>query len=153
MSRKSVSASLEAKVLGALRALVPGIQAVGLLEVADEGCPKDEGLTSVQVRVYDFEQPHEGTVAFTVAVEVRLNVEQAESASGGAFFAAHEAIALWLERTALGDGCAELETDEAFVDGFRRTGDDKGFDTAGGTWYAVWNMALSGRIKHEKTEE
>lgn len=149
MRGRSVSASLEAKMLETIRALAPDVRAVGLLEVADAGAQKDEDLTSFQVRVYDFRQVHEGTVAFTAAVEVRLAVEQAESADGGAFFDAHERFALWLERVMLGDGCAELETDEAFVDGFRREGDDKDFDTAAGAWAAVWNMALAGRVKQE----
>lgn len=147
--RKSVSASLEAKILETIRALVPEVRAVGFLEVADAGTQKDEDLTAFQVRVYNFQQLHEATCAFSVSAEVRLNVEQAESANGGAFFAAHETFALWLERVMLGDNCAELGTDEAFVDGFQRTGDDKGFDTTDGVWFAVWNMTLTGRIKQE----
>ena len=33
-----------------------------------------------------------------------------------------------------------------------RVGDDKDFDTMTGEWFAVWNMTLSGRIKHEQEE-
>ena len=149
---KSVSASLEAKFLEVLRKIAPDVEAVGLLEMADAGRVKDEDLTSFQVRVYEFKQPNEATGAFTVKAEVRLNVEQAESANGGLFYNAHESFALWLERVMLGDNCEELETDEAYVNGFQRTGDDKDFDTTDGVWFAVWTMTISGRIKQEATD-
>ena len=150
--RKSVSASIEAKILEVLREVAPGVRAVGLLETADAGRMKDEDMTSFQVRVYNFKQPNEATGAFTVTAEVRLNVEQAESANGGLFFDAHERFALWLERVMLGDNCEELETDEAYIAGFQRTGDDKDFDTTDGVWFAVWNMTISGRIKATEQE-
>ena len=149
MSRLSVSASLEAKILSTIRTLAPGIRAVGFLEVANAGKQKDEDMTSFQVRVYNFQQLNEATCTFSISAEVRLNVEQAESANGSMFFDAHEAVSLWLERVMLGDNCEELETDEAYVDGFLRTGDDKDFDTTDGVWFAVWNLTLSGRIKQE----
>jgi len=152
VSRMSVSASLEAKLLETLRALVPEVRSVGLLETADAGTQKDEDPTSLQVRVYDFKQPNEAVGAFTVSAEIRLNVEQAESANGGLFRDAHERVALWLERVMLGDACEELETDEAYIDGFQRNGDDKDFDTMTGEWFAVWDMTLTGRIKHEQEE-
>lgn len=150
MTRRSVSASIEASVLAKLRELVPEVQAVGFLEVADAGTVKDEDPTALQVRVYNFVQTNEAFCTFTLNVEIRLNVEQAESANGGVFFDAHEKIALWLERAMLGAGCEELGTDEAFVDGLQRTGDEKDFDTATGEWFAVWNMALSGRVRNTK---
>ena len=152
MSRMSVSASLEAKLLETLRTLVPDVRSVGLLETADAGSQKEEDPTSLQVRVYDFRQPNEATAVFSVSAEIRLNVEQAESANGGLYFDAHEKVALWLERIMLGDTCEELETDEAYIDGFQRNGDDKDFDTMTGEWFAVWDMTLSGRIKHEQEE-
>ena len=152
MSRLSASASLEAKILSTLRTIAPGVHAVGLLEVADAGTQKDEDMTALQVRVYNFVQPNEALPVFTATVEVRLNVEQAESANGGLYFDAHEKVALWLERIMLGDTCEELETDEAYIDGFQRNGDDKDFDTMTGEWFAVWDMTLSGRIKHEQEE-
>lgn len=152
MSRKSASASIEAKILEILRSLVPGVRAVGLLEAADAGRQKTEELTSFQVRVYNLAQMNEAQGFFTVSAEIRLNVEQAESANGGVYYDAHEAVALWLERIMIGDGCVELETDEAFVDGLQRTGDDKDFDTTDGVWFAVWNLTLSGRIKQEATD-
>lgn len=150
--RKSVSASIEAKFLEVLREVAPDMKAVGLLETADAGRVKEEDLTSFQVRVYEFKQPNEATGAFTVSVEVRLNVEQSESANGGLFYDMHERFALWLERVMLGDNCAELETDEAYVNGFQRTGDDKDFDTTDGTWFVVWTMTISGRIKETEKE-
>lgn len=152
MSRRSVSMSLEAKVLEKVRELCPDIRAVGLLEVADEGTQKEEDLTSFQVRVYNFQQPNEGAEMYAVAVEVRLNVEQAESANGGVFLSAHEKFALWLERVMIGDRCTELETAEAHVDGLQRTGDDKDFDAADGVWFAIWNMTLTGRVKKQQEE-
>ena len=151
--RKSVSASIEAKILEVLREVAPGVRAVGLLETADAGRMKDEDMTSFQVRVYNFKQPNEATGAFTVTAEVRLNVEQAESANGGLFFDAHERFALWLERVMLGDECEELETKEAYIAGFQRTGDDKDFDTTDGVWFAVWTMTVSGRIKPIEEQE
>ena len=150
--RKSVSASMEAKMLEILHKVVPDVKCVGLLETADAGKVKDEDLTSFQVRAYDFKQPNEATAAFTLKVEVRLNVEQAESANGGLFYDAHERFALWLERVMLGDNCKELETDEAYVNGFQRTGDDKDFDTTDGVWFAIWNMTISGRIRETEKE-
>lgn len=150
--RKSVSASLEARFLEILREVVPDVKCVGLLATADAGKVKDEDLTSFQVRVYEFKQPNEATAAFTVKAEVRLNVEQAESANGGTFYEAHEKFALWLERVMLGDNCEELETDEAYINGFQRTGDDKDFDTTDGVWFAVWNMTISGRVKATEQE-
>ncbi len=150
--RKSVSASIEAKFLEVLREVAPGVRAVGLLETADAGRMKDEDRTSFPVRVSNFKQPNEATGACTVTAEVRLNVEQAESANGGLFFDAHERFALWLERVMLGDECEELETKGAYIAGFQRTGDDKDFDTTDGVWFAVWTMTISGRIKQEATD-
>ena len=150
--RRSVSTALEAKILEALRGLEPGVQCVGLMEVSAEGVQKEQDLSAVQVRVYNFAQLTENGAMFSVAAEIRLNVEQAESANGGLFFDAHERFALWLERVMLGDECEELETDEAYVNGFLRTGDDKDFDTTDGVWFAVWNMTISGRVKQETTD-
>lgn len=152
MSRISASASLEAKLLETVRKLVPDVRAVGFLETADAGTQKDEDLTSFQVRVYNFVQTNEADASFEVSAEIRLNVEQAESANGGLFFDAHEKVALWLERIMLGDNCAELETDEVRVDGFMRDGDEKDFDMISGEWFAVWNMTISGRTKQENNE-
>nr|DAI07990.1 MAG TPA: hypothetical protein [Caudoviricetes sp.] len=152
MSRLSASASLEAKILSTLRTIAPGVHAVGLLEVADAGTQKDEDMTALQVRVYNFVQPNEALPVFTATVEIRLNVEQAESANGGVFFENHEAVSLWLERIMLSDACAELSTDEVEVNGLQRIGDDKDFDMMDGVWFAVWNLTLSGRIKQETTD-
>ena len=153
MSRMSVSTSLEAKILVTLRGLDLSVPCVGLMEVADAGTLKEEDLTSVQVRVFNFAQVSENSGLFTVEAEVRLNVEVAESANGSAFFDAHEKVALWLERVMLDTNCSELDTTEAFVDGLQRTGGDKDFDTTGETWFALWNMTLSGRIKPTQQEE
>ena len=149
MSRLSVTASLEAKLLETLRALVPDVHSVGLLETADAGSQKEEDLTSLQVRVYNFAQPTEATGIFSVSAEVRLNVEQAESANGGLYFDTHEKVALWLEHVMIGANSSELDTESAYVDGLQRVGDDKDFDTMTGEWFAVWNMTLTGRIKKE----
>ena len=104
------------------------------------------------MRVYNFVQPNEALPVFTATVEIRLNVEQAESANGGVFFENHEAVSLWLERIMLSDACAELSTDEVEVNGLQRIGDDKDFDMMDGVWFAVWNLTLSGRIKQETTD-
>ena len=149
--RKSASTSIETKMLTALRGLDLGMQCVGLMEVAAAGETKEQDLTAVQVRVHDFAQVSENGIAFTVAAEIRLNVEQAESADCRLFVDAHEKIALWLEHIMIDDNCAELDTDEAYVDGLQRMGGEKDFDTSGGVWFAVWNMTLSGRIKQEAT--
>ncbi len=146
----SVSTSLEDKLPATLRGLRLPLPCVGLMEVADAGTMKEQDLSSVQVRVYNFAQVTEASGMFTLSVEIRLNVEQAESANGGTFYNAHEAIELWLQHVMLADNCAELDTDEVFVDGLQRTGDDKDFDTAGGEWFAAWNMTLSGRIKQQE---
>ena len=152
MSRMSVSTSLEAKILETLRGLQVAVPCVGLMEVADAGTLKEEDLTSLQVRVFNFAQLTENGGTFTVEAEVRLNVEAAESANGAAFFDAHEKVALWLEHVMLDANCAELDTAEAYVDGLQRTGGDKDFDTTGETWFALWNMTLSGRIKPTQQE-
>ena len=149
----SVSTSLEAKLLAELRGLSLPVPVVGLMEVADAGTQKEQDLTSVQVRVYNFAQVTEASGMFTVTAEIRLNVEQAESANGGTFYEAHEKIALWLQQVMLADGYTELDTDEAHVDGLQRTGDDKDFDTTGGEWFAAWNMTLSGRIRQTEEQE
>ena len=146
----SVSTSLEMKILETLRALKPGVQCVGLMEVADAGVQKEQDLSALQVRVYGLAQRNENSGFFTISAEIRLNVEQAESANGGAFFDAHEKVALWLEHVMLDANCTELDTDEAYVDGLQRTGGDKDFDTLGGVWFAIWNMTLSGRIKEQQ---
>lgn len=152
MSRKSVSASMEAKILETLRALIPGIRCVGLLEIADAGTQKDQDLTSIQVRAYNFVQKREASPFFTMTAEVRLNVEQSESANGGLFRDTHEQIALWLEGMMENvDGA--LDTNAAYVDGLQRNGDDKDFDTTTGEWFAVWSVALSGRIKPTEEQE
>lgn len=149
----SVSTSLEMKILETLRALDPGVQCVGLMEVADAGVQKEQDLSSLQVRVYNFAQQSENSGMFTVYAEIRLNVEQAESANGGVFVEAHEKVALWLEHVMLDSNCEELDTSEAFVDGLQRTGGDKDFDTSGGVWFALWNLTLSGRKKENTNEE
>ena len=107
----SVTTSLEAKLLAELRGLGLPLPCVGLMEVADAGTQKEQDLTSVQVRVYNFAQVTEASGMFTVTAEIRLNVEQAESANGGTFYEAHEKIALWLQQVMLADGCTELDTD------------------------------------------
>lgn len=149
--RKSVSTSLETKILEVLRGLELGMQCVGLMEVATEGDTKEQDLTAVQVRVHNFAQTSENGTMFTVAAEIRLNVEQAESADCRMFVDAHEKIALWLEHVMVDANCAELDTDEAYVDGLQRMGGEKDFDTSGGVWFALWNMTLTGRIKQEAT--
>ncbi len=151
MSRLSASASLEATFLAVFRELLPDMQCVGLLETADAGTLKSEDLTALQIRVYNFVQTNEALPTFTAIVEIRLNVEQAESANGGVFFAAHETVALALERLMLSDACTELSTGEVDVNGLQRTGDDKDFDTTDDVWFAVWTMTISGRIKQEAT--
>ena len=152
MSAVSVSASMEAKLLETLRALVPEVRAVGLLETADAGTQKDEDLTTIQVRAYNFVQTREASPFFTLSAEVRLYVEQAESANGGLFRDAHEKIALWLEGV-MEDVDGSLDTARAHVDGLQRNGDDKDFDTTTGEWFAVWNVTLSGRIKPTEEQE
>ena len=149
MSRLSVSASLEAKILSALRAVAPSIPAVGLLEVASSGAAKVEDPTSLQVRVYNFKQRHAGTGLFSVSAEIRLNVEQAESANGALFLDTHERVALWLERMMMDGACTALDTPSACVDGLERVGDDKDFDISTGEWFALWNLTLSGRLNEE----
>ena len=152
MSAVSVSASMEAKLLETLRALVPEVRAVGLLETADAGEQKDEDLTTIQVRAYNFVQTREASPFFTLSAEIRLYVEQAESANGGLFRDAHEKIALWLEGV-MEDVDGSLDTDRAYVDGLQRNGDDKDFDTTTGEWFAVWNVTLSGRIRPTEEQE
>lgn len=152
MSAVSVSASMEAKLLETLRALVPEVRAVGLLETADAGKQKDEDLTTIQVRAYNFVQTREASPFFTLSAEIRLYVEQAESANGGLFRDAHEKIALWLEGV-MEDVDGSLDTDRACVDGLQRNGDDKDFDTTTGEWFAVWNVTLSGRIRPTEEQE
>lgn len=152
MSRLSVSASLEAKFLATFRELLPDMQCVGLLETADAGTQKAEDPTALQIRVYNLVQTNEALPVFTATVEIRLNVEQAESANGGVFFAAHEAVALALERLMLSDTCTEMSTNEVEVNGLQRTGDDKDFDTTDGMWFAVWNLTISGRVKATEQE-
>ena len=152
MSAVSVSASMEAKLLETLRALVPEVRAVGLLETADAGEQKDEDLTTIQVRAYNFVQTREASPFFTLSAEIRLYVEQAESANGGLFRDAHEKIALWLEGV-MEDVDGSLDTDRAYVDGLQRNGDDKDFDTTIGEWFAVWNVTLSGRIRPTEEQE
>ena len=152
MSTMSVSASMEAKLLETLRALVPDVRSVGLLETADAGTQKDEDLTTIQVRAYNFVQTREALPFFTLSAEIRLYVEQAESANGGLFRDAHEKIALWLEGV-MEDVDGSLDTVRAHVDGLKRNGDDKDFDTTTGEWFAVWNVTLSGRIKPTEEQE
>ena len=59
--------------------------------------------------------------AFTVKAEVRLNVEQAESANGGTFYEAHEKFALWLERVMLHFSDMEKETERLDARHYRIT--------------------------------
>jgi len=151
--RQSATTSLETKILETLRGLNPGVQCVGLMEVADAGVQKEQDLSALQVRVFNFSQITENDGFFKVSAEIRLNVEQAESANGGVFFDAHEKVALWLEHVMLGQYCAELDTGEVYVDGLQRTGGDKDFDTSGGVWFAAWNLTLSGRIKPTEQQE
>lgn len=153
MSRVSVITSLESKMLEALRALNPGVQVVGLMEVASEGVQKEQDLTSLQVRVYGLAQINEAQGLYTATAEVRLNVEQAESANGALFLSAYEAVEIWLEEIMLGGDCTALDTDRAYVDGLQATGGDKDFDTTSDTWFAVWTMTLTGRMKPLQDEE
>lgn len=145
--KKSICASLEASILEKLHTLETGLTCVGLLEVAAGGTLKQEDLSAVQVRVFGVQQPHESMPKFSVTAEVRLNVEQAETANGELFASSYEALALYFERIMIGDGCVELETSDVHVDGLQMTGGDSDFDTTGGVWYAVWNMTIHGRIK------
>jgi len=152
MNRLSATTSLEMKILDALRALKLPVPCAGIMERADAGEQKEQDTTSAQVRVWNFAQANEAVAAFTASAEIRLVVEQSESADGGTFFDAHELIALWLEGVMLGDQCVALSTDEVDVDGLQRTGGDKDFDAAINGWYASWNFTISGRVK-PKTQE
>lgn len=147
---KSVSASIEAKILEALRALELPFGVVGFLETAAQGEVKEEDLTSAQVRVWNLAQSNEAQGFFSLSAEIRITVEQAESANGDVFYAGHEKIARWLERMMLRDACDELSTESARVNGLERTGDDKDFDTVLGAWFAVWQLTLKGTIKQEE---
>lgn len=153
MSRMSVSASIEEKVLRILRGLCPDIPGVGFLEAAAAGEQKQEDPTAFQVRVYNLRQTKEASPFFMVSVDIRLNVEQAESANGSLFRTAHEAVAMWLERVMVQVDGEELDTDMAYVDGVQRTGDEKDFDTAGLGWFAAWALTLSGRVKQPEEQE
>lgn len=152
-ARQSVTTSIEAKMLAELRAANPGVECVGLMEVASEGVQKEQQLTSAQVRVYGLAQASERSDMFSASAEVRLNVEQAESVNGATFLSAHEAIALWLENLMTGAACEALDTDEAYVDGLMLTGGDKDFDTTDGVWFAIWQATITGRVKHNQTGE
>ena len=152
MSRLSATTSLEMKILDALRALNLPVPCVGMMERADAGEQKEQDTTSAQVRVWNFAQTNEAFAVFTASAEIRLIVEQSESANGGMFFDAHELIALWLEGVMLGDGCVALSTDEADVDGLQRTGGDKDFDSTVNGWYATWNFTIYGRVKSQTQE-
>lgn len=148
---KSIEFSLEEKLMEALKAAINDeIPVIGLIGHTNEGFLKEQDLTSVQVRVYNLTQPHEALPLYEVSAEVRLNVEQAETANGGLFTDMHEAIALYLQQVMLGDNCVALSTDECFVDGLQRGGGDANFDVSGGEWFATWNMTLTGRLKQEE---
>lgn len=146
---KSICKTLEDSLLDNLRLLDAGVPVVGHLETAAAGEVKQEDLTSLQVRVFGVQQIHEALSLFKVKCEIRLNVEQAESADGELFSSAHESVALWLQRVMIGDACVELETDDVYVDGLQLDGGDMDYDFAGGEWFAVWNINLTGRIKGE----
>lgn len=153
---KSCEFSLEEKIVEAIAEVVDGeIPVVGFLKAAASGVLKEQDLTSVQVRVYGLTQPNEAMGIYSVSVDVRLMVEQAESANGALFFDMHEAIALYLQRTMLDDACVALSSAEAFVDGLQRNGGDADYDSSSGEWFAVWNLTLTGRLKvnNENTEE
>lgn len=143
---KSICTSLEAKLLEVLRGIGLGIDIEGLFEVAASGTVKQEELTALQVRVYGMTQLSEALPMYSVTAELRLNVEQAESANGQLYFDAHEKVALLLQRLMLDDNCTVLGTDEVHVDGLQVTGGDADFD-AGGEWFAVWTVTLTGRLK------
>lgn len=151
---KSICASLEDKIVSVLQsAEVVGyleIPIVGLLQVAGSGEVKREDLTSIQVRVSDVQQPHEALALWQARVEIKLNVEQAESANGVLFREAFEAIATWIERTMISENCTELDTEEVNVDGLQLGGGDSDYDGASGLWFANWNLTLSGRLKIQK---
>ena len=145
---KSVQKSIEDKLLDTFRAMDGvGVPVVGLLEAAASGTVKEQDLTCLQVKVYGMQQPHESMPMYSVTAEIRLDVEQAESADGALFAAAHEAVAMWIQEIMVGDACTSLATDDVFVDGLQAVGGDMDFDSAGGEWYAVWNLTLTGRIK------
>ena len=149
MSRLSATTSLEMKILDALRALNLPVPCVGMMERADAGEQKEQDTTSAQVRVWNFAQANEALAVFTASAEIRLIVEQSESANGGLFADAHEKISTWMEDVMLDDRCTILSTPRAHIDGFQRGGDDKDFDPLGGMWYAVWDLTLTGRIKKQ----
>lgn len=144
---KSICTSIEEKMLTVLRGLDLPIDIEGLFEVARVGVVKEQDLTALQVRVFNARQVTEAHDSFTVDIEIRLNVEQAESANGALFFASYEPVALVIERLMVADACTELDTDEVFVDGLQLAGGDANFESSNGEWFAVWNMTLTGRLK------
>lgn len=146
---KSICASLEERILVDLRQLEIDVPVCGLLETAGRGEVKQEDLSAVQLRVFGMQQLHETMEHFSVTAEIRLTVEQAESANGAIFYDSHEAVALWLQRIMIGNACTALHTDDVFVDGLQvGSGGDADFDTSNGVWYAVWNVTLTGRLKN-----
>lgn len=144
---KSINATLEESLLEKLRSVDTGVDCFGLLEVAASGEVKQEDLTAIQVRVHDVRQLHEPYDMYSAVAEIRLNVEQAESANGELFYRAHEAVALWVQLMMLDDNCISLSTDDAYVDGLQLSGNDADYDSNGGIWYSIWNLTLSGRLK------
>lgn len=142
---KSACAYVEAKFLEALRGVVD-IGCEGLLEVAASGEVKQEDMTVLQVRVYNLTQLSEALPMCSLSVELRLNVEQAESANGRVFGEAYDAVAVWLQQVMLGDSCTALSSEGFAVDGLQVAGGDADFDPAAGCWYSLWNLTLTGRL-------
>lgn len=152
---KSVNYSLETALVDALKAVVQDeISVYGLIQAAQAGEMREQDLTSVQVRVFNMSQPYESMHMYSTTAEIRLMVEQAESANGGLYTDMHEAIALYLQSVMLGDACVALSTDDVDVDGLQVNGGDADFDASSGEWFAVWNLTLTGRLKkqNENTE-
>lgn len=145
---KSIEYSLETALIANLKTAIGDLVPVyGLLSAAQAGMLKEQDLTSLQVRVFNMSQPHESMPMYSVSAEIRLMVEQAESANGSLYIETHEKIAEFLETVMLGDECVDLSTDEVWVDGLQRTGGDADYDASSGEWFAVWNLTLSGRLK------
>jgi len=150
--RNSICVSLEGKFLSAFRSLIGVcVPIVGLFETAEAGRIKEEDLTPLQVRVFNMSQQHEGLPMYSASAEIRLTVEQAESASAEVFRETYESVSKFVEDMMLGDNCVSLSTDDVYVDGLQAVGGDADFDISGGEWFAVWNLTVTGRLK--TTEE
>lgn len=146
---------IEAQLVAALSAAVPGMDVIGALAPAPEGEEKNSPDTYISVfadvggQQLDFTGPN---VPFSFSVRVTVHFALADDARGAFFRDTCRAVRGALNAF-LGDGCEALSADGFKCDAFTLDSTLTSYDpdAAAGGWAKAYNATVNGRFTTETT--